>query len=251
MGNNITFVPLAYLCSYMILMYLMHRNEIFEGCKMKVLAINGSPRKEWNTATLLNKALEGAASKGAETELVHLYDLDYKGCISCFACKRKGGKSYGKCAVKDGLTPVLEKVRKADALILGSPIYLASVTGEMKSFLERLIYPYLAYDVERSSLFKRKIRTGIIYTLGAPEMRVKEMGYDSQFKMIEMLMGKMFGSAESLAVYDTLQFDDYSKYVASSQDPVAKAKRHEEVFPLDCQKAFDMGARLAELTPDK
>jgi len=52
---------------------------------VKVLAINGSPRKKWNTATLLEKALEGAASLGAETELVHLYDLDYKGCTSCSA----------------------------------------------------------------------------------------------------------------------------------------------------------------------
>ncbi len=213
---------------------------------MKVLAINGSPRKEWNTATLLNKALEGAASLGAETELIHLYDLDFKGCTSCFSCKIKNGKSYGKCAYKDDLTPVLQKAAEADAFILGSPIYLASVTGEMKSCLERLIYPYLVYDVERSSLFKKKIQTGIIYTLGAPEIRVKEMGYDSQFKMTEMILARIFGSAESLVVYDTLQFDDYSKYVSSSFDPAAKAKKHEEVFPLECKKAFDMGARFAK-----
>ena len=54
---------------------------------MKVIAINASPRRKWNTATLLQSALEGAASQGAETELVHLYDLDFKGCTSCFACK--------------------------------------------------------------------------------------------------------------------------------------------------------------------
>jgi multimeric flavodoxin WrbA len=59
---------------------------------MKIIAINGSPRKDWNIATLLNEALEGAASQGAENELIHLYDLNYKGCISCFACKTKGGK---------------------------------------------------------------------------------------------------------------------------------------------------------------
>jgi len=97
---------------------------------MNVLAINGSPRKHWNTAMLLNKALEGAASQGAETELIHLYDLNYKGCISCFACKLKGGNSYGKCAYQDDLTTVLEKIETADAVILGSPIYLSNVTGE-------------------------------------------------------------------------------------------------------------------------
>src|SRR5208337_3352580 len=105
---------------------------------MKVIGFNGSPRKKWNTASLLQKALEGAASKGAKTELIHLYDLDYKGCISCFACKTKDGKSYGTCAVKDDLTPIFKKVEKADAIILGSPIYFGRVTGEMASFYERL-----------------------------------------------------------------------------------------------------------------
>jgi multimeric flavodoxin WrbA len=137
-------------------------------------------------------------------------------------------------------------VAEADAIILGSPIYLGYVTGEMKSFLERMIYPYLVYDPERSSLFKRKIPTGFIYTLGAPESRVKEMGYDSQFKMMEMMLIRMFGSSEALVVYDTLQFDDYSRYVSSSFDPAAKAKRHSEVFPLECQKAFDMGVRFTK-----
>ncbi|MGB7787695.1 flavodoxin family protein, partial [Methanoregula sp.] len=112
---------------------------------MNVIAINGSPRKKWNTATLLRHALDGAASEGAETELINLYDLDFKGCTSCFACKLKGGKSYGKCAMLDELTPVLEKIEAVDALILGSPIYFGNVTGEMRCFMERLLFPYLTY----------------------------------------------------------------------------------------------------------
>ena len=108
---------------------------------MKVMAFNGSPRKKWNTATLLEKALEGASSQGAETNLIHLYDLNYKGCISCFACKTKGGKSYGRCAVKDDLAPVFKHIEEADAIILGSPIYLGTVSGEMRSFMERLMFP--------------------------------------------------------------------------------------------------------------
>jgi multimeric flavodoxin WrbA len=108
---------------------------------VKVLAINGSPRTKCNTATLLNSALEGAASQGVGTELVHLYKLNFKGCISCFSCKLKEGESYGRCAVTDELTPILKKVEEADAIIFGSPIYLGTVTGEMKSFMERLIFP--------------------------------------------------------------------------------------------------------------
>ena len=84
-----------------------------------VIAFNGSPRKNWNTAKLLEKALEGASSEGAETELFHLYDINFKGCTSCFACKVRGGKSYGRCAVKDELTPLLKRIEdKADAIIL-------------------------------------------------------------------------------------------------------------------------------------
>ncbi|MFA5112372.1 MAG: flavodoxin family protein, partial [Desulfobaccales bacterium] len=98
---------------------------------MKVIAVNGSPRKTWNTATLLKKALKGAALQGADTELAHLYDFNFKGCISCFACKTKGGKSYGRCAVRDDLRPLLNKIGAADALILGSPIYFGAVSGEM------------------------------------------------------------------------------------------------------------------------
>jgi multimeric flavodoxin WrbA len=81
--------------------------------RMKVMAFNGSPRKNWNTATLLQKTLAGAASYGAETELIHLYDLDYKGCISCFACKTIGGKSYGRCAVQDDLAPVFSRIEQS------------------------------------------------------------------------------------------------------------------------------------------
>ena len=87
---------------------------------MKVIAINGSPRKNWNTAIMLQSALEGAKSGGAETELINLYDYEYKGCVSCFSCKRKGSKTDGLCAYKDALTPILEKCKEADAVIHGN-----------------------------------------------------------------------------------------------------------------------------------
>lgn len=136
---------------------------------MKVIAINGSPRKKWNTATLLEKALEGANSEGAEVELIHLYDLNFKGCTSCFSCKLKGGKSYGKCAMKDELTPVLEKLKDADAVILGSPIYLGNSTGEMRSFMERYVFPYLTYSNSLPSLYPKNTPVGFIYTMGVKE----------------------------------------------------------------------------------
>ena len=151
---------------------------------MKIMAINGSPRKTWNTATLLKKALKGAASQGAETELVHLYDLNFKGCISCFACKTRGGKSYGRCAVKDDLRPILKKIEAADGLILGSPIYFGIVSGEMRSFMERLLFPYFTYTDPPQSLFPKKMPTGFIYTMNVTEEMMQEWGYSSSLIII-------------------------------------------------------------------
>ena len=212
---------------------------------MKTIAINGSPRKQWNTAMLLNKALEGAASKGAEIELIHLYDLHYTGCTSCFSCKLKGGKSYGKCAAKDELTPVLERIAASDALILGSPIYFGQVTGMMRSFLERLLFQYIVYDADRSVLFSKRIPTGFVYTMNAPEERLRG-SMEQQLQGTQRTLERVFGSCEALYSTDTYQFDDYSKYESSSFNEQEKAKRRREIFPLDCQKAFDMGANFVK-----
>ena len=212
---------------------------------MKIMAFNGSPRKEWNTATLLTKALEGAASQGAATELIHLYDLNFKGCISCFACKTIGGESYGRCAVKDELTPVLKEVETADALILGSPIYFSTVSGEMRSFMERLFFPFFTYTMPPESLFPKKIPTAFIYTMNVTEEMMQEWGYMDHFNKNKGFLEVAFGPCETLVCVDTLQFKDYSKYLCTRFDPVHKAKRRQEVFPQDCQKAYDLGIRLA------
>jgi multimeric flavodoxin WrbA len=212
---------------------------------MNVLAINGSPRKQWNTATLLNKALEGASSQGAETEIIHLYDLNFKGCTSCFACKLKNGESYGQCGYKDDLSPVLNRIENIDALILGSPIYFGTVTGEMTSFIERLAFPYLVYDTNRTSLYSKKLPVGFIYTMGADESFMKYLSIDKHIELNEMFLTRLFGQSESLVVTDTYQFDDYSKYV-SSFNVEEKTKRRKEVFPIDCEKAFELGVNLTK-----
>ena len=102
---------------------------------MYILAINGSPRKNWNTARLLDSALQGAESCGATTELIHLHDYEFKGCYSCLACKRKD-KPTALCSYPDGLQEILEKVKQADGVILGSPIYNGTDTAVMRAFVE-------------------------------------------------------------------------------------------------------------------
>ena len=212
---------------------------------MKVIAINGSPRKGNNTATLLNYALEGARSAGAETELIHLYDLNYKGCTSCFACKIKNGKSYGKCGWQDDLTPIFEKIEQADAIILGSPIYLCDITGQMRAFLERLIFQYLVYTKTNRSLFERRIKIGFLYTMNVNKEQMEARGFQSTLRITEEYLEIIFGHCESMFSFDTYQFGDYSKYVVEIFDEQHKLKRKLQEFPEDCNKAFQLGQSFA------
>ena len=212
---------------------------------MRAIAINGSPRKNWNTAGLLEHALAGAAKCGAETELVHLYDLDFKGCISCFSCKETGGKSYGRCAVKDELTPVIDKASQADVLILGSPVYFACETGEMRSFMERLLFPLLTYTPGYGSLFSGKLQAGLVYTMNTPEKDMAGRNYDKIFPGAQGFFKRIFGNCELFFCTDTCQFSDYSKYLSTCFDAEAKQKRRADIFPEECKRAFDLGAKLA------
>jgi len=211
---------------------------------MKVIAINGSPRKNWNTHILLEKCLKGAKEAGAVTEIIHLYDIQFKGCSSCLTCKLKGN-TVSKCVMKDALEPILQKICECDALVLGSPIYFASVTGKMNSFMERLLFPYSSYEGKPSS-FGEKINTAFIYTMNAPSFALRLIGYTKLFKYHQKLMKRIFGSYVSLAATATYQFDDYSKYAMTYFDGKKRLKRRETVFVEDCKKAFVLGKQLVE-----
>jgi multimeric flavodoxin WrbA len=226
---------------------------------MKVYAINGSPRKNQNTATLLQKALDGVKEsvkdKEVETKIINLYDLNFTGCISCFACKRLDGKSYGKCAVKDDLYEILNEVSQADGIILGSPIYFLNITGQLKSFLERLLFPYLAYAPNHPSIAPKRMPTAFIYTMGATEEMMNDINLAATFNIqgisilttlniMETWIERTLTKPEVLHSYDTYQFDDYSKYKADIFSEEEKAEHRRVQFPLDCQRAFELGANL-------
>jgi len=218
---------------------------------MKIIAINGSPRKNKNTATLLDNALKGAASIGVETEMVNLYDLNFKGCVSCFACKLKDGKSCGKCAYNDELSPVLEKAMAADVILLGSPIYYDFVTGEMRSFMERLMFPVDTYAIDtntgkRKKVLNKVIPVGLIYTMNVPERMLELVEYPKILSCNERSLSRLFGYCETMFSMDTYQFNDYSKYDVTLFNEKDKAEVRDKQFPIDCQKAFDLGIKLIE-----
>lgn len=216
---------------------------------MKIVAINGSPRKKGNTAIVLQHVLDGAKAVNAqiETQMLHLYSYQYTGCKSCFACKLKDGKSYGKCAIKDDITSVLQEVTLSDAVVFGSPIYFSEMTGMMRSFLERLLFPIFMYTENWDSLAPKKIHTGFVYTMNLTKPLMEEWGYPERFKKMESVVSGLFGiPSEILYVYNTMQFKDYSKYVCTVFSEEEKKKYQAEQFPLDCKKAEEMGAKLVK-----
>ena len=211
---------------------------------MHVLAVNGSPRKTKNTASILKSMCKGAASRGAQTELVHLCGLKYTGCVSCFKCKLVGGKSYGRCALRDELTPVLQAAHEAEVVILGSPIYFSCESGMMRSFMERFLFQYLLYTTKKPPLSPRKKATALVYTMNVKEQDIAAHGMNHPIAASKGVMEHVFGGCELFMYTDTKQMDDYSKYEMDYFNPAEKDKRHAEFFPQEQRRAFDFGARL-------
>ena len=123
---------------------------------MKVVAFNGSPRKDGNTSILINYVLAEIRNEGIETEVVQIGGKKIHGCIACFKCMENKDK---RCAVTDDIAnECIEKMIEADGIILGSPTYFSDLTPEMKALIDR------AGLVSRMNnfLFKRKAGAAIV-----------------------------------------------------------------------------------------
>ena len=216
---------------------------------MKIYAINGGPRKGWNTDTMLQKFLSGAASvdNQIQTEMVYLYDLNYKGCISCYACQRADENTYGQCQLKDDIYVLLREVPKSDGVVFGCPIYLNSQTSMLRAFIERLVYQYLNFDKKHvDSNAPKPLRTAMIYTMNVSEESMKLSNYDHILGSAERYLQRIFGFQPArLCAYNTYQFKEYSQYRASYWNEHQKAEHNRIRFPLDCQAAYDMGKQIA------
>ena len=219
----------------------------------KIIILNGSPRKNFNTAQMLQGAKRGAESTGAEAEYFNLYDYNFLGCRSCFACQRKGSTTEGVCAIKDDIKPILEKCLNADAIIIGSPVYFSYPTGVFRSFTERLLFPNHTYMIDRENgglkrRLDRTIPVGIIYTMNCPEDMAKGINYPVLLNESVNNFKHIMGYCEAVYAYDTTQFADFSKYNCDLFDEKHKKEIRETKFPKDLEKAFDLGKRLAEMS---
>lgn len=210
----------------------------------KIIAINCSPRSTWNTATLVREAAKGAEEEGVQVNVIDLYQLEkFTGCVSCFACKLP--ENPGKCVCRDGLTPVLEEIRNADGMIIGTPNYLGDVSAGFRSLYERLIFQSLTYKTEVRSYNQRQIPVLMIMTSNASEEFYDQIGYDQMLQRYQGSFNTFVGPTKLLISSDTLQVVDYGRYQWTMFDPDAKNARHETVFPEDMKKAFDLGAQMA------
>ena len=206
----------------------------------KIIAVNAGPRTGWNTDTLIGEAAKGAESAGAVVERFDLFKLDrYTGCISCFGCKRE--KNKGHCVCRDGLTAVLDAIREAHGLIVGSPNYLGEMTASFRALYERLVFQNLTYNRETPCVGHRPIPVLLIMTSNAPDTY-----YTKLLQGYRQTLNGFVGPTEVLACGDTLQLADYGKtdWPWSMFDPEAKRRRHETHFPQERKKAYDMGVAL-------
>ncbi|MBQ8995949.1 MAG: flavodoxin family protein, partial [Oscillospiraceae bacterium] len=202
----------------------------------KIVAINASPRSGWNTDTLVSEAARGAEASGAEVVKFDLYKLErYTGCISCFGCKRRA--NGGKCVCKDGLTPVLDAIRESDGVIIGSPNYLSNLSASFRALYERLVFQSLTYNKDQPCCNKHFVPVLLIMTSNAPDSNYLGL-LDGYRKTLD----RFVGPTEVFVSGDTMQLKDYSKtdWEWSMFNPRAKQKRHEEVFPKEMKRVFDL-----------
>ncbi len=208
-----------------------------------IVAINASPRTGWNTGTLIREAAKGAEAEGAEIRIFDLYKLEkYTGCISCFGCKL--APNEGKCICKDGLSPVLEAIRNADGLIIGSPNYLGDVSAGFHALYERLIFQSLTYKVDPRSYNDRKIPVLFIMTSNAAREYYAPLGYRKMLRGYQKALEAFVGNTKLFIAGNTLQVKDYSRFNWTMFDPDAKKEHHDKVFPEERKKAFALGAEM-------
>jgi len=145
----------------------------------RIIGFIGSPRKNGNTALLVNEFVDAAAQAGAETSTVLLNTLNIRGCQSCYSCK-----SDGVCVVKDDLTPLYDDIANADVVVFAAPIYMGMITAQLTLLLNRL-YPYLKTD------FTSRLAPGktavLLMTQGNPDPATYQAHFQTLSRMLQVL----------------------------------------------------------------
>jgi multimeric flavodoxin WrbA len=183
---------------------------------MKVVAFLGSPRDEGNTSIILKEILRGAIENEAEIKFYNLYDLNLKACRSCCYCR-----VVEKCSTNDDMDKVLEEIKNADAVIIGSAIFMGQVTGPVKNFIDRL-FPLLDNDFKPRYGTKNTI---MVYSLGLESGNTYKDYFMHTAKGIEKL---------GLKVTDSIIYFSGNELNSAKENQIIKAK------------AYNIGRKLVE-----
>ncbi|MBQ7569083.1 flavodoxin family protein [bacterium] len=209
----------------------------------KVVAVNCSPRLNWNTDILVQEAAKGAEAAGASIEKFNLYRLDkFSGCISCFGCKLPNNQ--GRCICRDGLAPVLEAIRQADGLIIGTPNYLSDVSAACRALYERLVFQAITYRKDAMFYPGKRIPVLFIMTSNVAREDYGKYGYAPTIARYKTTLDAAVGPTEMFICGDTLQVNDYSRYDWDMFDQKAKQAHRDTQFPADKAEAFRLGRAL-------
>lgn len=187
---------------------------------MKVVGISGSPNQKGFTSLLLDKAMEGARSSGADTEKIILNELEFDPCQECGGCY-----DNGECVLKDDLRPVYKKILSADALVVASPVYFGTISAQLKMMIDRLECLWVAKHILKKSPARRQSKKGIFICVSGDNRKEHFEASRRSVKAMFVTIGVKY-SGELFA-------GDIDKLVPDS----AKGKKAVE-------RAFKLGASL-------
>lgn len=149
---------------------------------MKIVGFIASPRKEGNTAWVINKILEGTQKQGVETQVWYSSDLDIKPCQGCLGCVQDD-----KCVINDDMQNIYNALEQADVLVLGSPVYVGQMTAQAKIFTDRLfakITPRFSPRFKEKNTRKKLV---LVFTQGNPDASMFQEYFDYAKKMFQLL----------------------------------------------------------------
>ena len=144
----------------------------------KIVAFIGSPRKTGNTAALVSEVIRGAKAAGAEVKVYHLNDMNIRPCQGCFYCRKNEG-----CSVQDDMQAVYPEIKAADAVVIGSPVYMFQVAAQSKILFDRL-FPMM--DAGFRPRFGIK-KTALVYAQGNPDAAAFQTAFDTNEAVLKVM----------------------------------------------------------------
>lgn len=192
---------------------------------MKILGFNGSPRRNGNTSKIMEAIFEGVRSQGATSKEIRLHDINMKGCMGCLSCRTE----IGRCKQNDDLSPFLEEIKTADGIVMGCPIYMYRISGQMKLLVDRM---YSLYANLPQGGYKSMVPAGKTYALVVSQGADNQELYQKSIRYLAGMTGSGLGMEEVGRIV----------HINSHDKP---AEKNGEML----KNAFEIGQKMARNIP--